>query len=647
MNLDSKAIDLFVPGRLCLFGEHSDWAGYHKVMNADIVPGQAIVTGIEQGIYAKVTKADKFIVESQIEGQECLDFQCEMDVKKLKQCASQGGYFSYVAGVASYIKEWYMVDGLRICIHRMDLPIKSGLSSSAAICVLVARAFNLLYDLNLSTEGEMNIAYLGEQRTPSRCGRLDQACAYGVHPVNMVFDGNELEVSRLTVGKDLHWVFADLMAGKNTIKILADLNKCFPFPQTTLEQDVFEAFGKDNLRITNRAKELIAAGAAEELGALMTEAQDLFDQKVMPACPSELTSPVLHRTLQDERIKELSYGGKGVGSQGDGSVQFLARDKESQSLLVSYLKEKLGMQAYPLTIKSQRKIRKAVIPVAGYGTRLYPATRSVKKEFLPVIDKDGLLKPVLLVLLEQLLEAGIEEICLIIGEEEKKFYYDYFHKPISEEHYRKLPKSMKVYEKKIQAMGQKVSFVVQKERLGFGHAVYQCRNFTENEPVLLMLGDMIYQSKTEENCSFQLIKAYEMTGLPMVAIHKVPLNEVVHYGIVHGQWENSEKNRLQLDGFVEKPSCEYAELNLGIADDTGHKSYYSVFGQYVLTSDVFKVLGQHIEEEKCSNGEIQLTDALEEVRRQSGMVGIVLQGVSYDVGIPEAYRLTVSEYHVE
>jgi len=641
---NTETIDLFVPGRLCLFGEHSDWAGHHKVMNANIIPGQAIVTGIEQGIYASVSRAEKFIVESKIDGEQNIDFQCEMDVKKLKQCANEGGYFSYVAGVASYMKEWYMVGGLHICIYRMDLPIKSGLSSSAAICVLVARAFNQLYELNLSTEGEMNIAYLGEQRTPSRCGRLDQACAYGVNPVNMVFDGNELEVSRLSVGKELHWVFADLMSHKDTIKILADLNKCFPFPQTELERNVFDALGKDNQDITNRAKKLIAEGDAQGLGALMNEAQKLFDEKIMPACPQELTAPILHKTLQDERIHELTYGGKGVGSQGDGSVQFLAKDEACQKQLVSYLEE-LGMKAYSLTLNRQHKIRKAVIPVAGYGTRLYPATRGVKKEFLPVIDRDGLLKPVLLVLIEQLVEAGIEEICLIIGEEEQEFYYDYFHKLISEEHYQKLPRQMRAYEKKIQAWGQRITLVTQRERLGFGHAVYQCRAFAENEPVLLMLGDMIYQSKIEDNCSLQLVKAYETTGMPMVAIHQVPLEDVVHYGIVSGRWEDDEKTWMKLDKFVEKPSCEYAEKALGIMDGNDKKVYYSVFGQYVLTSEVFKVLGQHIEEERYSDGEIQLTTALEDVREHFGMAGVVLKGESFDVGIPDAYRNTISQYN--
>ena len=170
-------IELFVPGRLCLLGEHSDWAGTNRMMNASLVPGCAIVTGIDQGIYASAEKAENFIIESDLECFAGERYECEMDTERLRETASDGGFFSYVAGVASYINEHYRVRGIHVRVTEMDLPIKSGLSSSAAICVLVARAFNKLYHLHLNTMGEMNIAYMGEQRTPSRCGRLGVLCS--------------------------------------------------------------------------------------------------------------------------------------------------------------------------------------------------------------------------------------------------------------------------------------------------------------------------------------------------------------------------------------------------------------------------------------------------------------------------------------
>lgn len=210
----NKVIRLFVPGRLCLFGEHSDWAGMYRLTNATLAKGKAIVTGVEQGIYATAEKSDKFVVTSDLElyHGECLE--CEMDTAKLLSVAQQGGFFSYVAGVASYINNNYSVDGVRINVTAMDLPIKSGLSSSAAICVLVARAFNQLYNLKMNVKGEMQAAFRGEQRTLSRCGRLDQACAYGVKPVLMDFDGIEIDSKVLHVGATFRWVIADLMSKK-------------------------------------------------------------------------------------------------------------------------------------------------------------------------------------------------------------------------------------------------------------------------------------------------------------------------------------------------------------------------------------------------------------------------------------------------
>ena len=347
-------LKLFVPGRLCLFGEHTDWAGKYRSMNADIVPGASIVTGVEQGIYAEVEKSTIFEMTSEAPEIKDVwqDFSCQMEEQELKGIARSGSFFSYCAGVASYMLEWYKVGGVKITLHSMTLPMKSGLSSSAAICVLVARAFNQLYHLNLNTMGEMNIAYLGELRTSSRCGRLDQACAFGVRPNLMTFDGEEVEVKTLKLGGPFYWVFADLCAEKNTIKILRDLNKGFPFASNEMEQREQRALGELNQKIINRAIEYLEKGDAEELGKLMVEAQQLFDFNVAPMCPEELTSPKLHDTLNDPIIQRLTYGGKGVGSQGDGSIQFLAKDQECQAKVIEYMNSR-GMRAYSLTLQPE------------------------------------------------------------------------------------------------------------------------------------------------------------------------------------------------------------------------------------------------------------------------------------------------------
>ena len=641
---------LFVPGRLCLFGEHTDWAGHYRTMNADIKPGAAIVTGIEQGIYAEVEKSSTFEMYSSAPeiNDVWQDFSCRMDEAELKHIAKSGSFFCYCAGVASYMLEWYKVGGVRIRITSMTLPMKSGLSSSAAICVLVARAFNVLYNLNLNTLGEMNIAYVGELRTSSRCGRLDQACAFGVKPNLMTFDGDEIEVRSLNVKKHLYWVFADLCAEKNTIKILSDLNKAYPFPNTDAERAEHEALGEQNLDIIERAIKFMAEGNAEALGKLMTEAEALFDAKVAPMS-SALWAPKLHAVLQDPTVQSLSWGGKGVGSHGDGSVQFLARSEETQKQLADYLNEQ-GMKAYTLTLKPVHTVRKAIIPVAGFGTRLYPATRALKKDFFPIPCADGMVRPVILILLEELVQSGMEEICLVLGsEEERQQYSDFFERPLSDEHLHKLTPEAQEYENHILDIGKRLRYVYQREKRGFGHAVYQAAQFAGNEPVMLLLGDTLYRSESAKPCALQMVEEYERYNSLMVSVHPIPLAEVSRYGILHGVWEDNERTVLNVDVMMEKPKSSYAEDYLGVRNKKGDKEYYSVFGQYILTPEVFSQLHEDIMQKEIDGDhvtEIELTSALEAVRKRSGMMGIRLKGRMYDMGNPEALRRCVGEYAI-
>ena len=639
---------LFVPGRLCLFGEHTDWAGHYRTMNADIKPGAAIVTGIEQGIYAEVEKSSIFELYSSAGEIESVwqDFSCRMDEIELKRIAKSGSFFCYCAGVASYMLEWYKVGGVRIRITDMTLPMKSGLSSSAAICVLVARAFNQLYNLNLNTLGEMNIAYLGELRTSSRCGRLDQACAFGVKPNLMTFDGDEIEVRSLNVKKPLHWVFADLCAEKDTIKILSDLNKAYPFPNSDAERAEHEALGEDNIEIVERAIKYMASGDVENLGKLMTEAEANFDAKVAPMS-SALWSPKLHAVLKDPVIQPLVWGGKGVGSHGDGSVQFLARDEESQQKVADYLNSQ-GMKAYTLTLKPVHTVRKAIVPVAGFGTRLYPATRIIKKDFFPIPCPDGMVRPVILILLEELINSGIEEICLVLGsEEERNQYSDFFEHPLSDEHLRKLNPEAQEYENHILDIGKRLHYVYQREKRGFGHAVYQAAQFVGNEPVLLLLGDTLYRSDTNKPCALQMIEGYERYNRLMVSIHSIPLAEVSRYGILHGVWEDKDNTILNVTSMVEKPKASYAEEYLAVRNKKGDKEYYSVFGQYVLTPEVFAQLHEDIMQKEIDGDhvtEIELTSALEAVRKRSGMVGVRLRGKMFDMGNPNALSNTIQNF---
>lgn len=350
------ALQLFVPGRLCLFGEHADWAGGYRQNNPDLSPGYCLAVGTTQGITAHAMSGDGHLrVDSHRIGAVSDSFIAPLSVAALEAAASSGNFYAYCAGVAAHMAEHYRVGGITIQTTTMDLPLKKGLSSSAAICVLTARAFNQIYKLDLSVRDEMECAYQGEIKTGSQCGRMDQACAYGQTPVFLTFDGEQMHVETLQPRAPLYLVIVDLKRGKNTKKILRDLNNAF-VSDSKMGMAVRDALGRQNARILAQARAALEEGDARALGALMQEAQAIFDQQVTPACPTELSAPKLHAVLADPLVHESSWGGKGVGSQGDGCAQLIARDAEAQQTLMRELPARLNINCLTLNIVAHERI---------------------------------------------------------------------------------------------------------------------------------------------------------------------------------------------------------------------------------------------------------------------------------------------------
>lgn len=341
-------MNIFVPGRLCLFGEHSDWAAQYRQLNSNIEPGYAIVVGTNQGIFAQVqlhhSLRFKTVNYAQI-------LNTAMDQTLLLKMAKTENFYSYVAGVAYQALVRCGVGGIAINNYKMNLPLKKGLSSSAAICVLVARAFNQLYNLGLTIEAEMDLAYEGERTTPSQCGRLDQACAYGSQPILITFDGDGIEIQPLTVGQDLYLLIVDLAGNKDTQKILASLNRCYPMADNPIQALVQSYLGKINADITQQAMLALQAGNGAKIGNLMSYAQAEFDRCLISACPSQLTAPRLHQLLDHPPLQKYIYGGKGVGSGGDGTAQLIARDRLAQKQAISIIQRDFPhMECYELNI---------------------------------------------------------------------------------------------------------------------------------------------------------------------------------------------------------------------------------------------------------------------------------------------------------
>ncbi len=340
--------ELFVPGRLCLFGEHSDWAGEYRTSDKTVLPGKCIIAGTDQGIYAIAELAcnDVQITQNLSEGENSITQVFPADSSILLAAAQSGGFNSYAFGTASILLSRFPGLSIKLNIYKRDLPLKKGLSSSAATCVLVARAFNKIHSLNLSIEEEMEIAYQGELLTGSKCGRMDQACAYGQGSVLLTFDGDKMDMDKLIISEPLYFLIADLNAKKNTVKILSRLNAAFSNGDILLRK----ALGDINHLIVSEASAAISSGDAKLLGKLMKDAQDIFDRMVAPSCLSELVAPRLHQILSCRAAEKFAFGGKGVGSQGDGTAQFICKGKKERDNLRVELKRDFGLICYPLTL---------------------------------------------------------------------------------------------------------------------------------------------------------------------------------------------------------------------------------------------------------------------------------------------------------
>ena len=341
---------LFVSGRLCLFGEHSDWASQYGLH-----AGYCIVVGTDQGLRARATQDSKFVIETQVPDPagrpsgRSRQMACELSPEALLAAAQdEYEFFRYCAGTAHEMMPLPGVSGgVHISIDRMDLPLQKGVSSSAAVCILTAKAFDQVYRLGLFPHELMDMAYRGETLTGSQCGRMDQACIYGKTPVLLSFDrGREPRVEPLAPGETIWMFFVDLAGRKNTVRILADLQAAY-MKSKPLQQ----ALGAANERMVRQACAALQRGEAETLGRLMREAQAVFDRDVAPHSPDELASPLLHELLALEAIAPHIWGGKGVGSQGDGTAQFVARSAADRDAAMAAIAAAFPqMQCFPLTI---------------------------------------------------------------------------------------------------------------------------------------------------------------------------------------------------------------------------------------------------------------------------------------------------------
>lgn len=266
------------------------------------------------------------------------------------------------------------------------------------------------------------------------------------------------------------------------------------------------------------------------------------------------------------------------------------------------------------------KVKKAVIPAAGFGTRFLPATKSTPKEMLTIVDR-----PTIHYNVEELIEAGIEDILIIIGRN-KEDIANYFDRSPELELYLKENGKEDLYEmtERISNMAN-IHYVRQKEAKGLGHAVYCAKSFVGDEPFALVLGDDLVYSTIP--CIKQLAEVYEKYESTILGVQSVDKKQVNKYGIIDGI--KVDNQLYEVIDLIEKPSIEEAPSNVAI------------LGRYILTPDIFAMIE---ETPPGKNGEIQLTDALRRLNQHKEIYAYEFEGKRYDTGDKLGYLIATVEY---
>lgn len=270
-----------------------------------------------------------------------------------------------------------------------------------------------------------------------------------------------------------------------------------------------------------------------------------------------------------------------------------------------------------------RKIRKAVIPAAGLGTRFLPATKAQPKEMLPIVDK-----PTIQYIVEEAVASGIEDIIIVTGRT-KKSIEDHFDKSVELEMELEKHGKQELLEVARSVSGiANIYYIRQKEPKGLGHAILTARTFVGDEPFAVMLGDDVISS--EVPCLKQMIDVYEKYNSSVLGVQSVAREQVNKYGIIKGM--QIDNRMYEVHDMVEKPEINNAPSNV------------AVLGRYIITPKIFKYLEK---QEIGAGGEIQLTDALCKLAKEEKMYAYDFIGKRYDVGSKMGFLQATVEFALE
>lgn len=284
-------------------------------------------------------------------------------------------------------------------------------------------------------------------------------------------------------------------------------------------------------------------------------------------------------------------------------------------------------------------ITKAVITAAGRGVRQYPASDTVQKAMLPLVDRDGLTKPVLQIIAEEALSSGIEDLCVVSAPGDEAVYRQHFrsYAEMLRTSYRGVAWADE-QAKRLSELEHRLRFAVQDEPEGYGHAVWSAQKFVGDQPFLLLLGDHVYISRDANGrpCARQLLDIAEQHEGAVSAVQSTREHLIHHYGTIAGKKVQNDPSVYQIERIIEKPTPTLAELHLHVPGlRAGH--YLCFFGMHVLTPRIFEILDGQIRASRAgadaSRMPIPLTTALDQFAREEKYLALETSGSRYNLGV--------------
>ena len=294
---------------------------------------------------------------------------------------------------------------------------------------------------------------------------------------------------------------------------------------------------------------------------------------------------------------------------------------------------------------NHRPVRKAVIPIAGLGTRHFPASHAVKKELFPVVGSDGIARALFHYHLLELEAAGIEQICLITQPGEDEMVQHYLRGP-DDNYLKRLAKYPALLREAEQMRGfaQRVSFAVQHQQEGYGHAVFQTRGFAGGEMVLLGLGDHLFRGHPLSPYRELADMATVSGGRSVSAVNRISAGELKGYGTIAGQRRAENSRLIDISLIIEKPAVAVAREQLHV-NDLPPETWLGWFGMHLLAPGIYDILDEMIRNNLRDGGEFQLTRAQEIQRQREGYLALEMAGAErFDFGVPDDFVASVQAF---